>query len=217
MPWKSLFHATPWLAILLLAACNIAVSYGLRGKVFVIAGLPPETVAVARAEFVCVIVGVIVMLLIAPTMPNVDLRRRRARYSAVVRFIIGVLVVFTISAITARFNTMDYLRQVAGSIEHAVPESELLINNTLLITCLAGCLAPLTNKAFTAIASIAAWIAGYIPAVIHPGINLWPLDYYHGPGPWFSLPHIAVTATLALAAIIIQYATAGTRNHQDSI
>lgn len=207
MPLRSLCRATPWMLIgVLTLGCLPAIRL-IRGIRFTIAGPPDDPNIIVANEVVCVLYAICVAALIAPTMPEIDLRRPRAQRLAVTRLVIAAACVLIVSGFAAHQLNLAYFAE-AGTSSMA-PESELLINNSMLVFGIAAVAITLLGKLRGIPLALLSWIVGIAPLVFFYDINLWPFAALRGDGPWCSWPHIAVTLSVLMIALATQFRTAG--------
>lgn len=207
MPLRSLCRATPWMLIGVLTLGCLPAIRVIRGIRFTIAGPPDDPNIIVANEVVCVLYAICVAALIAPTMPEIDLRRPRAKILAVARLVIAGSCVLIVSGFAARQLNLAYFAE-AGTTSVA-PESELLINNSMLVFGIATVAITLLGKLRGIPLALLSWVIGIAPLVFFHDINLWPFAALRGDGPWCSWPHIAVTLLVLMIALAIQFRTAG--------
>lgn len=207
MPLKSIVRTNPWGVMAALTILSIGMNYVLREIASRLAGPPGEQNAVAAAELVCVLFAIIMAALITPSMPFLDLRRRRAKRLALGRLLVAGVAVAVVSATGSYFTILAYHAEVGRT--DVSPEAELIIHNALLVFAIAGILITLLGKLVGIHLTIALWLAGMSPLVFSYTVTLWPFAALREAGPWFSPPHIAVSAGALLIAGTLQYTCAG--------
>lgn len=171
-------------------------------------------IAIAAIEFVCILSALVLVTLAAPRLQDIDLFRPRAKLFALVRFLYSFILLTITAGLTAYIVTESYLREefpeeAARQAATTVPESEVLIHNSLFIFAVAGILIPIIGQSLGVLASLIVWVVGYFPGLLNPRVELWPLAKMDEVGPWFSIPHILTTASLLFVACVVQYRTAG--------
>lgn len=207
MPLRSLCRATPWMLIgVLTLGCVLAIRL-IRGIRFTIAGPPDDPNIIVANEVVCVLYAICMAALIAPTMPEIDLRRPRAQRLAATRLVIAAACVIFVSGFAAHQLNLAYFAE-AGTTSTA-PESELLINNSMLVFGIDTVAITLLGKLRGIPLALLSWVIGIAPLVFFYDINLWPFAALRGDGPWCSWPHIAVTLIVLVIALATQFRTAG--------
>lgn len=207
VPLRSLCRATPWMLIgVLTLGCLLAIRV-IRGIRFTIAGPPDDPNIIVANEVVCVLYAICVAALIAPSLPEIDLRRPRAQKLAVARLLIAGTCVLLVSGFAAHQLNLAYFAEAGTS--NTAPESELLINNSMLVFGIASVTTTLLGKLRGIPLALLSWVVGIAPLVFFYDINLWPFATLQGDGPWCSWPHIAVTVVALISALAIQFSTAG--------
>lgn len=179
---------------------------------FRIAGSPAEPVSIAYRELACELAALTLVLLLTSPMAELDLRRRRAQVLAVGRLLIGIVCCVIMAVWASALTTREFVLSLGlevGSSPTAVPESELIISNTIVLACVLGLLMPFVGR-LTALPFVAAvWLTSYAPVVFGWSETTWPLDYFQEPGPWFSLPHCAAAVSLLVGTLAVHWHYAG--------
>lgn len=204
---RALYLTLPRTALLVLVAACLAAIRLVRAILIPLPGPAFPPVTIASSEGICILFSACIAMLMLPVLPEFDLRRTRARWLALSRFCFGGAIVASVAAFAAWQHTLAYFAALPEATR--VPESELIINNALFIYAMTCILSPFVSAGIAAASSVLFWVAGLAPVLFIENINLWPLDYFQGPGPWVSLPHIVTTATLLVAAGAVHFSTAG--------
>lgn len=137
-------------------------------------------IAIAAIEFVCILSALVLVTLAAPRLQDIDLFRPRAKLFALVRFLYSFILLTITAGLTAYIVTESYLREefpeeAARQAATTVPESEVLIHNSLFIFGVAGILIPIIGQSLGVLASLIVWVVGYFPGLLTPRVELWPL------------------------------------------
>ena len=208
MPIRSIFLSTPWHVIILLGAfCDVMI-FLVRGVTFEVGGSPTEPFVITAAELVSLLFALTTVVLLSPSMPHIDLRRRRAQWLSVVRQTIGAMIVLIVSNFASSQIKVAYYLQ-SGTDSAVGPESELIINNSVLIFATAGILIAQWGKSLGVAATVVLWLTCNAPLVFFTNLTPWPFAVLLGEGPWFSLKHVAATGLVLTANFVVQFRTAG--------
>ncbi|WP_146183364.1 hypothetical protein [Corynebacterium liangguodongii] len=200
--------------IALAGVCAIMVRF-LRDITFHVGPSSIDPYVITASEIVPLLYAVCAVALAAPRMPDVDLRRIRAQWLAVGRYATAALLVAGVASFAAYqvkvayFLEMQSFTRVLLSSEGGGPESELIVNNSLLLLAIAGIAITLLGKLRGVIASIVLWMLANSPLLFTYDLSPWPFDILEEEGPWVSWPHIGTTAVVFLAAFLVEFRTAG--------
>lgn len=165
MPIRSIFLSTPWHVIILLGAfCDVMI-FLVRGVTFEVGGTPTEPFVITAAELVSLLFALTTVVLLSPSMPHIDLRRRRAQWLSVVRQTIGAMIVLIVSNFASSQIKVAYYLQ-SGTDSAVGPESELIINNSVLIFATAGILIAQWGKSLGVAATVVLWLTCNAPLVL---------------------------------------------------
>lgn len=207
MPPFSWLKTNPWGIIVAVFIACIPMLWLLRTEIIVIGGPPLDQTAIANVEIICLFFCIIVFALLFPSMPDIDRGRPRARWSAVMRYVLGLLFIWGLAWIAARCIDLFYNEVAPDSSE--VLESGLIINNALCVAGVAGIAIPLFGRLWATPLVISLWAADIAPLFFDYKFPIWPLDYFQGPGPWFDLSRITGAVILMCIGALVQWWTAG--------
>lgn len=208
MPIRSIFLSTPWHVISLLgASCGVMIRL-VRGVIFEVGGTPTEPFVITAAELVSLLFALTTVVLLTPSMPHIDLRRRRAQWLSIFRQMFGAMIVVIVAYFASTQITVAYHLQ-PGADSAVSPESELIINNSVLIFAAGGILITQLGKSLGVAATIVLWATCNAPLVFLTNFTPWPFAVLLDEGPWFSLEHLAATGLVLVANFLVQFRVAG--------
>lgn len=208
MPIRSILLSTPWHVICLLGAfCGVMIRL-VRGITFEVGGSPTEPFVITAAELVSLLFALTTVVLLTPSMPHIDLRRRRAQWLSVFRQTVGAMMVVIVAYFASiQINVAYHLQP--GTDSAVSPESELIINNSVLIFAAGGMMITQWGKSLGVTATIVLWATCNAPLVFFTNFTPWPFAVLLGEGPWFSLEHVAATGLVLIANFLVQFRVAG--------
>ena len=96
-----------------------------------------------------------------------------------------------------------------GTDSAVSPESELIINNSVLIFAAGGIMITQWGKSLGVAATIVLWATCNAPLVFFTNFTPWPFAVLLGEGPWFSLEHVTATGLVLIANFLVQFRVAG--------
>ncbi|WJY68045.1 hypothetical protein [Corynebacterium auris] len=208
MPIRSVLRSMPWVTLLvLLGTCMLGVR-ALRVISFHVGRDPFDPFVVTAPEIASLIFAVCAAALAAPTMPEVDLRRPRSQWLAVARHAGAALCVVAVASFADHQVKAGFV-VLAETTQGGVPESELIINNSLLLFAIAGLAITALGKLRGVVVSLAVWLAANSALLFFSGFTPWPFAVLAEAGPWFSWPHVAATLLVLAADAAVQHRTAG--------
>lgn len=211
IPTRAVVATIPVLPIVGTTALSLGAISVLGDSALHLAGPPQQRVNVAHAEVVAVMSSLVLIALIVPPMPLLDLRRSRARMLALARLWIVLVCGAVVSCYASYCVTRGYIAEVTslGVEVTQLPATELIVNNVLVVIGVGATLSAIMGRGAALAGTAGVIFANFLPVFFDPSRTTWPLDYMHEPGPWFSIPHVAAVATVIALAHAAWWWSAG--------
>lgn len=211
IPFRSITSTVPWTPLFGTIATSMVMIYlqGVEG--ITLAGEREYRVQISHAEVIATLAALIVVILLTPPLPDVDLRRPRAKLLAVSRLALAYVCVLVISTFASWSIRHTFIIKTALAVSEIpeLPASELIISNCVFLASICAVMNALRGRGAAILCTFGVWALTFAPVFFIVDFQTWPLDYFQGPGPWFSLPHVFATAALVCVTFAVQWQTAG--------